>query len=223
MDGSKTVALSLKAEQSIAGMVGLDAFPLLVIRCKSYQTDVYIHTGSLPFDLDAGGKYSVRLRLDDGQPFTEYWGESTSYDSLFAPSPGLFARRLEASERLAFEFTPLGSGPVATWFDLEGLHGLLGKVADACGWSVSAGASKVTEVRKVFLDGDKGEVRRWRKNLESHTCLRVAETLEDADAVLYFSDAIHYTLKSKDGEVLWSREIGFREYKPLNDAVGCPQ
>jgi hypothetical protein len=51
MDGSHTVALSLSAEQ-VSGLVGLDGFPRLLIRCKAHQTDAFIHTGSLPLDAD---------------------------------------------------------------------------------------------------------------------------------------------------------------------------
>ena len=143
MDGERTVALTLQAEQSVASLAVVDKFPRLVIRCKSkHQTDAFIHTGSLPFDSDRGGKFAVRLRLDDGEPFTQYWGESSSYDSLFAPKPVEFAKQLAASRKLAFEFTPLGSGPVATWFDLAGLEGPLGKVADACGWGSQAGSTE---------------------------------------------------------------------------------
>ena len=135
MDGSRSLALTLKAEQSIPSLVGLGDFPVLTISCKSHHTAAYIHTGSLPFDPDKGGKYRVQLRVDDGQLITQYWGASNSYDALYAPKPVELAKQLAASKKLAFEFTPLASGPVATWFAVEGLERPLGKVADTCGWT----------------------------------------------------------------------------------------
>jgi len=66
MDGSRTGVLILRAEQEIPTLVGLDRYPRLCIRCKSHETDAYIQTGTLPSDPDRGGRFAVRLRLDDG-------------------------------------------------------------------------------------------------------------------------------------------------------------
>ena len=228
MDGERTVVLSLRAEQGIPGSVGVDKFPRLIIRCKSkHQMDAYVHTGSLPFDADRRGRYAVRLRLDDGQPFTQYWDESTSYDSLFAPKPGEFAKQLRASRKLAFEFTPLGSGPVATWFDLAGLEGPLGKVANACGWSgqgtsTESGTPDLHSIRNVFVETDDS----MHGYLEKHTCLQIVDTLRAADAIFAYTTSAffgkpHYKLLTKDGRVIWEHS-GLRFLGPLNDALGCP-
>jgi hypothetical protein len=200
MDGSRTVVLSLRAEQAVPSLVGLDNFPRLLIRCKAHQTDAFIHTGSLPFDVQMTGKHGVRLRFDNGQPFTQYWDQSTGYDSLFAPNAAGFARQLAASKKLAFEFTPSGSGPVATWFDLGGLDNVLDKVATACGWSVQA-TRDVHTVRNVFLQGSGHEVSFMQTHLEKHTCLHVS-SLADADATLDVTDELHAKLVGRDGETL---------------------
>jgi len=195
MDGSRAVYLNLKAEQSVPGMAGLGGFPLMVIRCKSRATDVFINTGSLPFDADSGGKYNVRLRLDDGQPFRQYWNESAGYDSLFSPNPIELAKELAAAKKLAFEFTPLGSVPVATWFDLTGLDGLIGKVADACGWSgtpptapASVAELELSSIRKVYVEDPHqfGHVAAGhiKKGLRKSTCLQLVDDPAEADIVL---------------------------------------
>jgi hypothetical protein len=195
LDGSRAVYLNLKAEQSVPGMAGLGGFPLMVIRCKSRATDVFINTGSLPFDPDSGGKYSVRLRLDDGQPFTQYWNESAGYDSLFSPNPIELAKELAAAKKLAFEFKPLGSVPVATWFDLTGLDGLIGKVADACGWSgappavpASVAELGLSSIRRVYVEDPHqfgytapGHIK---KGLSKSTCLQLVDGPAEADIVL---------------------------------------
>jgi hypothetical protein len=195
IDGSRAVYLNLKAEQSVPGVGELNGFPLLVIRCKSRATDVFINTGSLPFDPDRGGKFSVRLRLDDGQPFTQYWNESSSYDSLFSPDPIELAKELAAAKKLAFEFTPMGSGPVATWFDLTGLDVMMAKVSDACGWSGAAPAVPVSvaelglnSIRKVYVEDPHqfGYVApgHIKKGLSKSKCLQLVDDPTEADVVL---------------------------------------
>jgi hypothetical protein len=210
--------------------VELGGFPTLLIRCKSHEADTYIHTGSLPFDADRNGKYSVRLRLDDGQPFTQYWGESTGHDSLFAPDPVKFARILADSKKLAFEFTPLSSGPVATWFELNGLAGILGKVADACGWSSKGAVTEETapdlhSIRKVLLQIDWSNYEGARKVVEKHTCLQVVETLRAADATLSWQTGAGASLKlvSKEDQVVWSKRGFTPAFGALKEAIGCPK
>ena len=240
--GSRTVTLVLPAEQAVSASAGLDKYPRLFIRCQSRQTDVYIHTGSLPADADANGEYNVRLRLDDGQPSTQPWEQSTGHDSLFAPNPVEFARLLAGSKRLALEFTPPESGPVATWFDLNGLGGALGKVADACGWSVQSDSAAGTRtkgnppdlhaIRKVLLDADwaDDEVILARKSgaIAKRTCLQVVDTPAAADAILKWSiqgfTGGALELRSKDGQVIWSKAGSVTTpLAALKQAVGCPK
>jgi len=233
IDGSRTIVLSLPAEQSIASLVGAEKFPRLFIRCKSHQTDTYIHTGSLPFDADRGGKYSVRLRLDDGEPITQFWGPSTSHDSLFAPNPVEFAKLLAASRKLAFEFTPLGSGPVATWFDLTSLEEPLGRIAEACGWSGQGGSPEgaaldLHTIRRVLLEAnfasDPNRQHKVIEVVEKHTCLQVVDSPRAADAALSWEVGSGASLKliSKDGHVLWSKKGFTPPFGALNDTLGCP-
>lgn len=230
IDGERTVFLSLQAEKGIPSLA-LNEFPLLAIRCKSkHGTNVFVHTGSLPFNPDRGGGFAVRLRLDDGQPFAQYWDESDSYDSLFAPNPVEFAKQLAASKKLALEFTPLGSGPVATWFDLAGLEGPLGNVAEACGWitqgaSTEGSAPELRTIRKIVLETNFDSYA-MRANLEKHTCLQVVDDRGLADGILNMSvgpflGAV-WKLLSKDGQVLWEKRSAVKPpFGPLSDAVGC--
>src|ERR1700740_3649409 len=68
MDSSKTVVLTLNAENTIHGPIG-DRTPSLIIRCKEAKTDAYVVTGmaaSVEEDSQGGPKkdHEVRLRLD---------------------------------------------------------------------------------------------------------------------------------------------------------------
>ena len=163
--------------------------------------DVYIRTTSIPASADPNGQYSVRLRLDDGQPFTQHWDQSINHDSLFAPQPVDLAQKLGFAKRLTLEYTPSGSGTVATSFDLDGLAGGLGKLADACGWSLQSlprRPPKSKRARRTFVRSERffwipigrsnnEAVARKARAVETHTCLQVVNTSEAADAILGWS------------------------------------
>ncbi|MGO8788866.1 MAG: hypothetical protein ACLQVL_15990 [Terriglobia bacterium] len=240
--GSRTVTLTLPAEQGVAASAGLDKYPRLNIRCRSRQTVVYIRTGSLPADADANAEYRVQLRVDDGQPSIQPWEQSTGHDSLFAPDPVEFARLLAGAKKLAVEFTPPGSGPVATSFDLTGLDAAVAKVADACGWSLQgepAASAKdkgnprdLHAIRKVLLDADWSDdddvLARKSEAIAKRTCLQVVDTSAAADAILKWSiqgfTGGALELRTKDGQVIWSKAGSVSTpLTALKQAVGCPK
>ena len=241
-DGSRTVTLTHAAEPEGSSAAGPYRDTRLYIRCQSSHTDVYIRTASIPSSADPNGQYSVRLRLDDGQPFTQHWDQSINHDSLFAPQPVELAQTLAFTKKLTLEYTPPGSGPVATSFDLNGLDGGLEKVADACGWSVQSPSAKaakikastpdINKIRKVFLDSDWADddeaVARKARAVETHTCLQVVGTTEAADAILSWSiqgfTGGALQLRSKDGQVIWARSGSFTTpLKVLKQELGCPK
>ncbi|MGO8818098.1 MAG: hypothetical protein ACLQVG_25925 [Terriglobia bacterium] len=241
-DGSRTVMMTRAAEEGGSASAGPYRDTRLYIRCQSRHTDVYIRTASIPSSADANGQYSVRLRLDDGQPFTQHWDQSINHDSLFAPQPVELAQKLAFARKMTLEYTPSGSGPVATSFDLNGLDGGLGKVADACGWSIQSPTAKaarlkestpdIHKIRKVFLDSDWADddeaVARKARAIETHTCLQVVATTEAADAILSWSiqgfTGGALQLRNKDGQVIWSRSGSLATpLKALKQELGCPK
>jgi hypothetical protein len=75
MNGSKTVALPLAAENTIQGPVAFRK-PSLIIRCHENKTDLYVATGmaaavETDFEGDLSGDHTVRIHLDNGNPLTE--------------------------------------------------------------------------------------------------------------------------------------------------------
>src|SRR5690348_5519814 len=81
------------------------------------------------------------------------------------------------------------SGLVAPWFDVTGLDGPLGRVADACGWSTrGSGTPDPRSVRKLFVEGDNEHaVDFMRPHLEKRSCLQVTDSIRAADTILRFS------------------------------------
>jgi hypothetical protein len=87
------------------------------------------------------------------------------------------------------------------------------------------------KIRKILLEMDWAEDDNARPRetvaIQKHTCLRVVDTLEAADARLNWSNqglmGAALDLLSKDGQELWSKRGLTAPLKALNQAVGCPK
>jgi hypothetical protein len=97
---------------------------------------------------------------------------------------------------------------------------------------VEASPPDLHTIRKIFLEtewvDDDAETARKVIAIQKHTCLRVVETREAADATLtwlpesFTGGALE--LQSKDGQVLWSKVGSFTTpLKALKQALGCPK
>lgn len=141
MDRSKTVILTLNAENMIPSVTG-DRKPSLIIRCKEGKTDSYVSTGvaaSVEEDIDGGPSedHHIRLRFDENPPITDRWVEATNHGGLFATDGISAAKQIAGAQKLTFEFTPFDANPAAIQFDLNGLPSHLREVANACNWSLN--------------------------------------------------------------------------------------
>jgi type VI secretion system protein VasI len=155
MDDSKTVVLSLDADNNIHGPLG-DKRPTLIIRCQEKKTKVYVVTGmaaSVEEGYDGGPshEHKVGLRFDSNAARYEFWNESTADDALFADTEAygmrtkiefpagplvLLAKELAKAKTLTFQFTPFNGNPQVATFDLRGSETHIGRVAEACGWAM---------------------------------------------------------------------------------------
>jgi hypothetical protein len=89
---------------------------------------------------EAGDDHTVTVQFDEGPPAVERWSGSVSYQELFAPNGIALARRLAATRRLRFTFTPYSARPVVAQFNVQGLDEHLGTVARTCGWPAQPGS-----------------------------------------------------------------------------------
>jgi hypothetical protein len=141
MDSSKTVILTLKAENTIPSVTG-QSRPSLIIRCKEGKTETYVSTGvpaSVEEDIDGGpaADHHIRLRFDENPPIPDRWVESTNHGGLFATDGVSSAKQMAGAQKLTFEFTPFDANPAMIQFDLKGLASQLPTVANACNWNVN--------------------------------------------------------------------------------------
>jgi hypothetical protein len=131
-DGSKTIAFELQASNEVpVWMTRLR--PVLVARCVSRTTEVFVVTGAVSIESQSG-VHTVRLRLDDEEEVQQQWTDSASSQELFAPDGVTLVRRLARATRLRFGYTPYNASPVVADFVVHGFEPLAGLVAGTCGW-----------------------------------------------------------------------------------------
>lgn len=136
MDDSKQVSIALYAESQISENTDTSG-PMLAIVCRQNKTEVFIVT-NVPANPEYGlyEEYTVRIRFDDEKPLKQRWAESTDNKALFAPNPIAFAKKINKTEKMLFEFAPFQSGPEIIEFDVRELEPYLKILANTCNWKL---------------------------------------------------------------------------------------
>jgi hypothetical protein len=107
--------------------------PLLVVRCATRATDVFVFTDSAAAMEAQDEDHSVAFALDDQPERRERWPDSGSHDALFARDGVTFAQELGRATTLRFSYTPHNAAPVVARFDVAGLSAKLAPFAARCG------------------------------------------------------------------------------------------
>jgi hypothetical protein len=134
-DGTKTVSFSLDAISDVTA--SSRTRPQLVTRCLSRATEVYLVTGPLSFEQQAGS-HTVRVQVDDEPEQTQQWFDSDGSRELFAPDAVALRDRLAHAHRLRIGFTPFNAKPVTAEFIIEGFDELAPVLARTCARRPSA-------------------------------------------------------------------------------------
>jgi TonB family protein len=112
----KGVTFALKAEGA-----NLIDTPVLLIRCKRGELDVYV----APDEYLGDGNDEVTLRFGTDAPVEEHWTESSDHTALFHPGerPEIeaFVRHLARYDRVAFQVEPYEKAPMVMVFRLAGI------------------------------------------------------------------------------------------------------
>lgn len=148
-DGSKTIAFELAASNDV-GVWMKRVQPLLVVRCLSRTTEVFVATGSAASIEQQDGTHTVHIQFDDAEPVAQPWSDSVNSQELYAPDGVTLARRLAQARTMRFGFTPYNSAPVVAKFDVSGFDQIVGLVAGTCGWRVDD--ARPAERRRAALN-----------------------------------------------------------------------
>jgi hypothetical protein len=134
-DGTKTITFELAATHDVPVWMSR-ARPVLVARCLSRRTEVFVFLGTAAKYEEDSFKRTVRLQWDDGPESVHQWQTSDSAQELFAPDGAALIGRLAHANRLRFGFTPFNAQPVTADFVVQGFDQLAGLVAGTCGWKL---------------------------------------------------------------------------------------
>jgi hypothetical protein len=107
--------------------------PVLVVRCLSKKTDVFVYTETAARIESDDENHTVGLAFDDGAQSVERWPDSEEHDALFAPDSSSLATRIASAHRLKFTFTPHNAQPATVNFDLTGADEVVASVRKTCG------------------------------------------------------------------------------------------
>lgn len=148
-DGSRTIAFELAASNDV-GVWMKRVQPLLIVRCLSRATEVFVATGSAASIEQQAGSHTVHIQFDDAEPVAQPWSDSVNSQELYAPDGVTLARRLARARTMRFGFTPYNSAPVVAEFDVSGFDQIVGLVAGTCGWRVDD--ARPAERRRAALN-----------------------------------------------------------------------
>jgi hypothetical protein len=76
------------------------------------------------------------VRIGTAKAKEEKWSLPTDRNATFAPLwAGNFLKELLDEERLVLQTIPYGESPNTAIFNVSGLRGVLGQLAETCNWS----------------------------------------------------------------------------------------
>jgi hypothetical protein len=102
--------------------------PILFVRCKAKDLEVFIAWTEYLAD-----ETSVTTRIDESDPETSRWEQSTDQTATFAVQPKETIEALREAERYSARITPYRSGPVTASFPVTGLDAILTTHEGVCG------------------------------------------------------------------------------------------
>jgi hypothetical protein len=102
--------------------------PVLLVRCKSKSSEAFIAWSEYLAD-----ETVVTVRIDESEPKSSSWSQSTDQTSTFAYQPADFLKSIREAKRLSARITPYRSGPVTANFPIAGLDAILTSHEDVCG------------------------------------------------------------------------------------------
>ena len=127
LDDSKTVTMALAATE---GVNSHGQPPVLLIRCKSKETEVFVAWRDY-----LGSEAQVTTRIGQLEPKTQRWSMSTDSKATFYPGNDVqFVRSWIGQPRLVVRVTPYNENPVVAVFDLTSLEEALKPLREVCGW-----------------------------------------------------------------------------------------
>jgi type VI secretion system protein VasI len=138
LDKSTIVIFSLAADSGNVGLIGkpgLKRPPMLVLRCKEHQAQIFVS-----FDLAVTGADSevpVQYRIGDTAPIKGVWSRSedeTSFGEWTTKSSSTLISKLETAPDLFVRGAGSNGRTSEALFKLDGIQAAVKPVQEACPW-----------------------------------------------------------------------------------------
>ncbi len=127
IDDSKTVVLALVAD---SGKSRWGKPVVLIARCKSNATDVYINWNDY-----LGDTARVLTRIGSQDAVTKEWSLSTNSQATFHPIGEIsFIKEMMKADKLVAQVTPYNESPITAVFDTAGLDNAIKPLRETCHW-----------------------------------------------------------------------------------------
>lgn len=132
IDDSTNVYLMIDAEKPIFDWLNKEITPILCLRCKENDTDVFFLLGLRP-KVEQGSAY-LTLRFDNEKAYKEELGISRDGKTVYFRQPISAAKKMMKHKKLLIQVTPHDASSQITTFNLEGLSEKIEPLRKACGW-----------------------------------------------------------------------------------------
>lgn len=133
IDGGRSVALFLFADEQISTDTGRKVWPSLALRCSENVTAFFVEAPG-HFVTDS---VAVTYRLDKDKPVSQTWSAASSHTAMGLWNGGQaipFIKSLLNREEMVFRFKPYRTGNVEMTFTIAGLDKVIDQVRTACKW-----------------------------------------------------------------------------------------
>ena len=115
VSGDTKHTLFIKASTAGSNGIGRRDFAVLVIRCESNDTDVFVAT---PEYLTSDSQ-QVSYKWDDQTPNTEWWNGGAGGTSLFSEAPVSFIAKAIAHDSWAMNYKPYNKVKTSAQFEFK--------------------------------------------------------------------------------------------------------
>lgn len=127
LDDSQTTHLFLVSD---SGSNYKNDKPVLNVRCMGKKQELYIN-----WDTFVASDYaSIKMRIDDKEPFQEDMNMSTNNEATFTQYADKYIKELRVGKKFVAQVVPFGANPITAIFSLNGLDKALRRVENECGW-----------------------------------------------------------------------------------------
>jgi type VI secretion system protein VasI len=126
LDDSRTAVLTLSAD---SGQGRFGDTVMLVIRCQSNETDLYIVWNDYMADQNM-----VTSRIGSGESTPARWQMSSDSKATFHPDPIPLVKAIMETDRFVAQAMPYNESPITAVFDVKGLSDVINPVREACDW-----------------------------------------------------------------------------------------